>query len=196
LVTSPSNPATDLPGFIKAMAGRTINMAIPGVGTGSDIEAEYFFKQLAKVPVQPIPYQGGAPAINATVAGQVDLMATTLGGGAAAQIAGGKLKGLGIAAANRAAVTPDVPTYTQQGYPAFNAASWVGFFAPAKTDPQVLQTLNAAIDDIVKSPAVAKKLTDMGFDPITGSQADADAMFAAEIKKWGGMVQTLGLSIK
>jgi tripartite-type tricarboxylate transporter receptor subunit TctC len=196
LVTSPNNPAGNLPDFIKAMHGRTINMAIPGVGTGSHIEAEYFFKELAKVSVQPIPYQGGAPAINATVAGQVDLMATTLGGGAAAQIAGGKLKGLGIAAEKRAAVAPNVPTYAEQGYPAFTAASWVGFFAPAKTDPHILQTLNAAIDDIVKSPAVAKKLSDMGFDPITGSQAQADAMFSAEVKKWGGMVKALGLSIK
>ncbi len=196
LVTSPNNPANNLPDFIKAMKGRTINLAIPGVGTGSDTEAEYFFKKIAKVPVQPIPYQGGAPAINATVAGQVDLMATTLGGGAAAQIAGGKLKGLGIAADKRAAVAPNVPTYAEQGYPAFTAASWVGFFAPAKTDPQILQTLNAAIDDIVKSPDVAKKLSDMGFDPITGTQAQADAMFAAEVKKWGDMVKALGLSIK
>ena len=196
LVTSPDNPAENLPDLVKAMNGRTINMAIPGVGTGSDIEAEYFFKQLAKAPVQPIPYQGGAPAINATVAGQVDLMATTLGGGAAAQIAGGKLKGLGIAADKRAAVAPNVPTYAEQGYPAFTAASWVGFFAPAKTDPQILQTLNTAINDIVKSPDVAKKLSDMGFDPITGSQAQADAMFSTEIKKWGDMIKTLGLSIK
>jgi tripartite-type tricarboxylate transporter receptor subunit TctC len=196
LVTSPSNPATDLPSFIKAMNGRTINMAIPGVGTGSDIEAEYFFKELAKAPVQPIPFQGGAPAINATIAGQVDLMATTLGGGAAAQIAGGKLKGLGIAADKRAAVTANVPTYAEQGYPVFTAASWVGFFAPAKTDPQILRTLNVAIDDIVKSQGVAKKLADMGFDPITGSQAAADALFASEVKKWGDMVHTLGLSIK
>ena len=196
LVTSPNNPANNLPDFIKAMNGRTINLAIPGVGTGSHIEAEYFFKVLAKVPVQPIPYQGGAPAINATVASQVDLMASTLGGGAAAQIAGGKLKGLGIAADKRAAVTPNIPTYAEQGYPAFTAASWVGFFAPAKTDPKILQTLNEAINDTVKSPAVAKKLTDMGFDPITGSQPQAEAMFTAEVKKWGDMVKALGLSIK
>ena len=61
-----------------------------------------------------------------------------------------------------------MPTYAEQGYPAFTAASWVGFFAPAKTDPKVLQTLNGTINDIVKSPAVKKKLTDMGFDPIAG----------------------------
>jgi len=55
LVTSPTNPANDLPSFIKAMDGRTINLAVPGVSTGSHVVAEYFFKELAKVPVQPIP---------------------------------------------------------------------------------------------------------------------------------------------
>jgi tripartite-type tricarboxylate transporter receptor subunit TctC len=196
LVTSPTNPANNLAEFIKAMNGKTINLAIPGVGTGSDIEAEYFFKFIAKAPVQVIPFQGGAPAINATIGNQVDLLATTLGGGAAAQVAGGKLKGLGIAAEKRVSVTPNVPTYAEQGFPGFTAASWVGFFAPAKTDPQIPQTLNAAIGDIVKTPDVAKKLADMGFDPIAGAAADADAMFNAEIKKWGDMVKALGLSIK
>jgi tripartite-type tricarboxylate transporter receptor subunit TctC len=196
LVTSPDNPANNLADFVKAMKGKTINLAIPGVGTGSDIEAEYFFKFLAKAQVQVIPFQGGAPAINATIGNQVDLMASTLGGGAAAQIAGGKLKGLGIAADKRATVTPNVPTYAEQGFPGFTAASWVGFFAPAKTDPQILGLLNAAIGDIVKTPEVQKKLADMGFDPIAGTQSAAEAMFNAEIKKWGDMVRALGLSIK
>jgi tripartite-type tricarboxylate transporter receptor subunit TctC len=200
LVTGPNSPVSSLTDLIKSVQGKDaenkINLAIPGVGTGSDIEAEYFFKFLAKVPVQPIPFQGGAPAINATIGNQVDLMATTLGGGAAAQINGGKLRGLAVAANKRAAVTPNIPTYAELGYPGFTAASWVGFFAPAKTDPKILVALNAAINDIVKTPDVATKLTDMGFDPITGSQADADALFAAEVDKWGGMVKALGLSIK
>jgi tripartite-type tricarboxylate transporter receptor subunit TctC len=196
LVTGASNPAKNLTEFLKSMDGKTINFAVPGVGTGSHIEAEYFFKFLAKAPAQMIPFQGGAPAINAAIGNQVDLMATTLGGGAAAQIEGGKLKGLGIAADKRAAVTPNVPTYAEQGFPGFTAASWVGFFAPAKTDPQILATLNGAINAIVQTPEVQKKLTDMGFDPITGSPAQADAMFKAEVDKWGKMVKALNLSIK
>lgn len=196
LVTGPNNPASSLADILKNAAGKTLNYAVPGVGTGSHIEAEYFFKVLAKAPAQMIPFQGGAPAITATIGGQVDLMATTLGGGAVAQINSGKLKGLGIAADKRAAVVPNVPTYAEQGFPGFTAASWVGFFAPAKTDPQILAALNGAIGDIVKSAAVRTKLTDMGFDPIAGSQAEADAMFHAEVKKWGDMVKALGLSIK
>jgi tripartite-type tricarboxylate transporter receptor subunit TctC len=123
-------------------------------------------------------------------------MATTLGGGAAAQITGGKLKGLGVAADKRAAVTPNVPTYAEQGFPGFTAASWVGFFAPAKTDPQIIGMLNSAIGDILKTAEVQTKLTAMGFDPIAGTPEEADAMFAAEIKKWGDMVKAVGLSIK
>jgi tripartite-type tricarboxylate transporter receptor subunit TctC len=196
LATGPSNPANNLVEFIKEMHGRTINFGSAGVGTGSHIEAAYFFKFLAKVPAQHIPFQGGAPAINATIGNQIDLLATTLGGGAAAQIAGGKLKGLGIAADKRAAVVPDVPTYAEQGFPGFTASSWVGFFAPAKTDPKILATLNDVIEDTIKAPAVQKRLIDIGFEPIAQSQAQADAMFNAEIDKWGKMVKALGLSIK
>jgi tripartite-type tricarboxylate transporter receptor subunit TctC len=196
LVTAGTNTASNLVGFLKTMNGRTINLAVPGVGTGSDIEAEYFLKFLAKAPYQMIPFQGGAPAINATIGGQVDLMASTLGGGAAAQIAGGRLKGLGIAAEHRAAVTPDVPTYAEQGFSGFTAASWVGFFAPTKTDPHIVAALNDAINDTVRTAEVQKKLSDMGFDPITGPPEQADAMFTSEVKKWGDMVKALNLSIK
>jgi len=196
LATSPSNPANNLIDFIKQMGGRTINFGSAGVGTGSHIEAAYFFQFLAKVPAQHIPFQGGAPAISATIGNQIDLLATTLGGGAAAQIAGGKLKGLGIAADKRAAVVPNVPTYAEQGFPGFTAASWVGFFAPAKTDAKILATLNQTVDDIIKTPEVQTRLIELGFEPIVGTQAEADAMFSAEVDKWGKMVKALGLSIK
>ena len=196
LATSPSNPANNLKQFVKNMKGHTINFGSAGVGTGSHIEAAYFFKFLAKVPAQHIPYQGGAPAINAAIGNQIDILATTLGGGAAAQIEGGKLKGLGIAADHRAAVVPNVPTYAEQGFPHFTASSWVGFFAPAKTDPKILAKLNRNIEAVIKTPAVQKRLVDIGFEPIHGTQPQAEAMFNSEVAKWGKMVKALGLSIK
>jgi tripartite-type tricarboxylate transporter receptor subunit TctC len=111
-------------------------------------------------------------------------------------MASGKLKGLGLAADKRSSVVPNVPTYAEQGFPKFTAASWSGFFAPAKTDPKILSALNAAINDTIKTPAVQKKLIDLGFDPIVSSQPEAEALFNAEIDKWGKMVKTLGLSVK
>jgi tripartite-type tricarboxylate transporter receptor subunit TctC len=196
LVTSPNNPAKNLAEFVKAAQGKTINFGSAGVGSGSHIEAEYFFKKIAKIDATHVPFQGGAPAINATLGNQIDLLATTLGGGAAAQIASGKLKGLGVASEKRASVTPDVPTFAESGFPSFFAASWVGVFAPAKTDPQVIATLNAAINDTIKNPDVRKKLSDIGFDAIEGSPAQAETLFKAEVGKWGDMVKALNLSVK
>jgi tripartite-type tricarboxylate transporter receptor subunit TctC len=196
LVTSPSNPANNLADFVKAAKGKTINFGSAGVGSGSHIEAEYFFKKIAGIEATHVPFQGGAPAINATLGNQIDLLATTLGGGAAAQVAAGKLKGLGIAADKRASVTPNVPTYAEAGFPGFFAASWVGFFAPAKTDPQIIATLNTAINDTIKNPDVQQKLATIGFDLIQGSPAQAETMFKAEVTKWGEMVKALNLTIK
>jgi tripartite-type tricarboxylate transporter receptor subunit TctC len=196
LATSPDNPAEGLPDFIKRMNGKVINFASAGVGTGSHIEAEYFFKIIAKVPAQHIPFQGGAPAMNAVMGNQVDLLAATLSSDIAAQISGGRLKGLAVAAARRAPGVPNVPTYAEQGFPNLTAASWVGFFAPAKTDPKVLEALNLAINQVMTSPDMRTKLAAFGLDPMSGSQGDADKRFNDEIRKWGNMVKALNLSIK
>jgi tripartite-type tricarboxylate transporter receptor subunit TctC len=195
LVTSPSNPAANLADFLKAEKGKNITFGSAGVGSGSHIAAEYFFKEIAKISATHVPFQGGAPAIAATIGNQIDLLATTLGGGAAAQIASGKLKGLGVASAKRAGVTPNVPTYAEAGYPNFEASSWVGVFAPANTSPEIVTMLNATIEEVMKDPALRQKLTSIGFDPIEGSQAQAETYFKAEVEKWGKMVKTLGLSI-
>ena len=195
LVTSASNPAANLADFIKAAKGKSINFGTAGVGSGSHIAAEYFFKEIAKISAVHVPFQGGAPAMNATIGNQIDLLATTLGGGAAAQIGGGKVKGLGVASAKRAGVVPNVPTYAEAGYPNFEAASWVGIFAPANTGPEIVAKLNATIEEVMKDPQITQKLTSLGFDPIHGSQARAETTFRAEVAKWGKMVKTLNLSI-
>jgi tripartite-type tricarboxylate transporter receptor subunit TctC len=196
LVTSPDSPAKDLADLVKMAKDKPITFGSAGVGSGSHVEAEYFFHELAKIKATHVPFQGGAPALNATLGHQIDLLATTLGGAAAAQIKAGKLKGLGIAADKRAAVVPGVPTYAEQGFPGFTAASWVGVFAPAKTDAKIVAALNAAVVDTIKSDVVQKRLTAIGFDPRTLPQPQAQAMFAGEIGKWGHMVKTLGLSVK
>jgi tripartite-type tricarboxylate transporter receptor subunit TctC len=195
LVTGTGNPANNLAEFMQAAKGKSINFGSAGVGSGSHIAAEYFFKEIAKISAVHVPFQGGAPAMNATIGSQIDLLATTLGGGAAAQIAGGKLKGLGVASAKRAAVVPNVPTYAEAGYPNFEASSWMGVFAPANTSLEIVGKLNATIEEVMKDPQLQQKLTSIGFDPINGSQAQAESYFRAEVEKWGKMVKTLALSI-
>jgi len=195
LITSASNPAANLADFIKAAKGKSINFGTAGVGSGSHIAAEYFFKEVAKISAVHVPFQGGAPAMNATIGNQIDLLATTLGGGGAAQIAGGKVKGLGVASAKRVGVVPNVPTYAEAGYPNFEASSWVGVFAPAGASPEIVAKLSATIEEVMKDPQIQQKLTSIGFDPIIGSQTQAESYFRAEVEKWGKMVKALNLSI-
>ncbi len=195
LITGAGNPAGNLADFMKAAQGKTVNFGSAGVGSGSHIAAEYFFKVHGKIAAVHVPFQGGAPAMNATIGGQIDLLATTLGGGGAAQIAGGKVKGLGVASEKRVSAVPDVPTFAEAGYPGFEASSWVGIFAPAKTSPEIVIALNAAIDDVMKDPALRQKLTAIGFEPINGTQKQSEDYFRAEVAKWGKMVTTLGLSV-
>jgi len=76
LVTSPGNPAANLAEFLKANKGKNITFASAGAGSGSHIAAEYFFKEIAKIQVTHVPFQGGAPAITATIGNQVDIMAS------------------------------------------------------------------------------------------------------------------------
>ena len=191
---SESNPANNLAEFIQAAKDKSINFGTAGVGSGSHIAAEYFFKVHAKIEAVHVPFKGGAPAMNAVMGNQIDLLATTLGGGAAGQIAGGKLKGLGVASDKRVSVTPNVPTYAESGYP-FEASSWVGLFAPANTSPEIVAKLNAAVEEVMKDPALQQKLTAIGFETLHGSDAQAQAMFKAEVAKWSTMVKTLGLSL-
>jgi len=194
-ITSTGNPAGNLADFMKAAQGKSVNFGSAGVGSGSHIAAEYFFKVHGKIAAVHVPFQGGAPAMNATIGGQIDLLVTTLGGGGAAQIAGGKVKGLAVASEKRVSAVPNVPTFAEAGYPGFEASSWVGVFAPAKTNADVVAKLNAAIDEVMKDPALRDKLTAIGFEPINATQKQAEDYFRAEVAKWGKMVTTLGLSV-
>ena len=194
LTVHPSNPAKTLPELIKAAQGKSVSFGTAGVGTGSHIAAEYFFKALGKVQAVHVPFQGGAPAINAAVGNHVELLAASLAGGLAPQINSGALKGLAVASEQRVSIIPNVPTYAEGGYPGFFAASWVGFFAPAQTNAAVLTKLNAAVNEALKEPDVQQRLTALGVVSSATPQPQADAYFRAETEKWGKMVNSIGLA--
>ncbi len=191
-----ASPATSLADFLASAKGKTINFGSAGVGSGSHIAAEYFFKEIAKVPATHVPFQGGAPAINAAVGNHIDLLSITLGGGLVAQVRAGALKGLGVMSDKRVGTMQDVSTFAESGFPGFQAASWVGLFVPAKTPPDVVSKLNGAVDAIVKQPDFQQRLAALGFDPVTGDQAAAARRFKDDVGEWGKRVNALGMKIE
>jgi tripartite-type tricarboxylate transporter receptor subunit TctC len=189
----PSNPAKDLKQFIANAKEKSFTYASAGAGTGPQIGAEYFFKEVAKVKYVHVPFQGGAPAITATLGNHVDSLVLTLPP-VTPHIRSGALRGIGVAADKRNSAIPDVPTYGEMGYPNVFSGSWVAFFAPAKTPDAVVEKLNTEINAVMKEPDSLDKIAKAGFDPIVKNVAEANAYYKSEVESWGKMVNAIGFS--
>jgi tripartite-type tricarboxylate transporter receptor subunit TctC len=189
----PSNPAKDLKQFIANAKDKSFTYASAGAGTGPQIGAEYFFKVVADVKYVHVPFQGGAPAITATLGNHVDALVLTLPP-VTPHIRSGALRGIGVASDKRNSAIPDVPTYAEMGYPNVYSGSWVGFFAPAKTPDAVVEKLNTEINAVMKEPDSLDKLAKAGFDPLVKSVAESNDYYKSEVASWGKMVNAIGFS--
>ena len=193
IAVNPDNPAKDLKQFIANAKQKSFTYGSAGIGTGPQIGAEYFFKEVAKVQYVHVPFQGGAPAITATLGNHVDALVLTLPP-VVPQIVQGKLRGLGVASDKRNSAIPDVPTYGEMGYPNVYSGSWVAFFAPAKTPDAVVNKLNAEINAMMKEPDSLDKLKQNGFDPLQKDMAATNAYYDSEVASWAKMVNAIGFS--
>jgi tripartite-type tricarboxylate transporter receptor subunit TctC len=189
----PSNPAKDLKEFVATAKTKSFTYGSAGVGTGPHIGAEYFFQEVAKVKYVHVPFQGGAPAITAALGNHVDGLVLTLPP-VTPHIRNGALRGLGVASDKRNQAIPDVPTFTEMGFANFYSASWVGFFAPAKTPDAVVTKLNTEINALMKEPDSLEKLAKAGFEPVVKNVAETNQSFKADVERWGKMVTAIGFS--
>lgn len=192
IAAHPSKGAGGLKGFLAANKDREVTFASAGVGSGSHLAAEYFFKVHAKAKALHVPFRGGAPAIQAVLGDQIDLIASSFG--VTSQVVDGKLTGLAVASPQRNPAMPAVPTYKESGFD-FEAESWVGFFVPAKTDPKIVEQLNAAINEVVSDGAARDYLTKVGFRVAPRNAKESQAYMISEVAKWGEMVRTVGVYV-
>src|SRR2546421_264782 len=151
--------------------GRTVVVENRG-GTGPHIGAEYFFREVAKVPAVHVPFTGGAPAVQSAIGNHVDAIVLTLPT-VVPPLTQGLLRGIGLASATRNSAVPNVPTYGEMGFPDVYSGSWVGFFAPAKTPKAIVTLLNRRINDIVQEPEAQQKLKTLGFDVVIKTESEA-----------------------
>jgi tripartite-type tricarboxylate transporter receptor subunit TctC len=190
----PSKPSGSLKEYLEWSKDKEITFGTAGVGSGSHIAAEYFFKNLAKIKANHVPFRGGALSVQAAVGNQVDAVASSFG--AAPQISEGKLKGLAVAGTERSVAMPQVPTFEEAGFPGFVAESWVGFFVPSKTSPAVVEKLNAAINEIITEKQTKEHLTKLGYQLKVRSAAESGKYLESEVQNWAKMVNALGLKIE
>ncbi len=195
LAVNPSVPAknlTELIAWIKAQKGN-VQYASSGNGTPQHLTGE-LFKTTAGLDITHVPYKGSAPAISDLVGGHVPIMFDS----AIAilpMIKAGKVRAIAITSAKRSSALPDVPTFSEAGMSGFESYAWYGFFAPAKTPPDIVAKLNAAALKIMQGPDWQRILTETGSENVGEPPAAFAAFVAAEREKWGKVVKASGATV-
>ena len=165
LVVHPSVPAQNVAEFIALLKAhpKDYNFASSGAGSSIHLSGE-LFKQMAGVEMVHVPYKGTAPAVADLLAGHVKVMFDNLAS-SWPYVTQGQLRALGVTGAERDPLAPGVPAIAET-LPGFDASSWAGLMAPAKTPPAIVEKISAAVQRAVKMPDVAEKFKAVGATPV------------------------------
>ena len=181
----------ELVGKARAQPGK-LNFASVGKGSISQLSME-LLNNAAGIRTVHVPYNGGAPAVTALIAGDVQLLSlnpTAL----IPQVAAGRARVVAQTGARRSALIADVPTVAESGYPGFEADVWIAVVAPAKAPPAVVARMNAELVKIIRDPATKRTLWDRQWiDPVGGTPQEAAAVIRREGEKWARIVKAAGI---
>jgi tripartite-type tricarboxylate transporter receptor subunit TctC len=189
LVINPSVPAKnvkELVAYAKANPNK-LSYASSGIGSTYHLGAELFAAQTG-IEWTHVPYKGAAPAIQDVLAGHVQVMFDNTSS-AIPNVKAGKLRALGVASLKRYPTLPDLPTIAEEGVPGYETTIWLGFFAPAKTPPAVLQKLNKDIQDAVNSAEYKEKLIALDIQPKVSSSQELATFLKADLAKWAKVIK-------
>jgi tripartite-type tricarboxylate transporter receptor subunit TctC len=187
----PANSVAEFVAYAKANPGK-LSYASAGVGNQTQLLAE-LFKSKAGIDVLHVPYKSGAEMVTAILGGQVHMAFPDISI-LVPLIREGKLKALAVTSARRHPQLPDVPTMIESGIPDYVMTFWSGVVAPAGTPAEIVDKLNAAINDGLKSAAVRESLAKVGSEASPGSPKDFADFIVAETAKWRGVAQMAGIS--
>jgi tripartite-type tricarboxylate transporter receptor subunit TctC len=179
-----ANNVRELIALAKAKPGK-ISLAVAGVGSANHLAGE-MFKHEAGVDIVSVPYKGAGPAVADVVGSQADLL---LGNVATVQplLQAGKIKGLGVSCPQRLAAFPKLAPIADV-IPNFDYRSWYGLLGPAGMAPETVKELEAAAAAAVASPAMRRRLTSEGLDPVGNSAAQFTQFLQGEITRWAKVV--------
>jgi tripartite-type tricarboxylate transporter receptor subunit TctC len=191
LAVHPSVPAKDVKEFVALAKKGGLSYASVSIGSASHLTME-MLKSAASVDITHIPYKGAGPAVTDLIGGQVS--AAFLVPGNIAQFAKeGKARLIASTGTTRFPSAPEVPTMIEQGFPAFEAVSWIGFLAPGNTPKPIIDRYNTEIVKILNMPAVRQQLEKMEFEVVAGSPEQFAAWISTEIPRWGKVIRANGI---
>jgi tripartite-type tricarboxylate transporter receptor subunit TctC len=188
-------PASNLPeliAYVKANQSK-INLANAGLGAVSQL-CGMMLERAMGVKLTSVPFQGTAPAMNALLGGQVDILCdqTTQ---TIPQIKAGNVKFYGVTTRNRIKALPDAPTLHEQGLKDFEVIVWHGIYAPKGTPKPILDKMNIAVRVALKDPDVTRRMADLGAEIAADGKLSPEGLqswLKAEIDKWGPVIRSGG----
>jgi tripartite-type tricarboxylate transporter receptor subunit TctC len=195
LMVHPSVPAKsvlELIALAKEKPGK-LSFASTGNGGTQHLSGE-LFKMLAGINVVHVPYRGSGPAMADFVVGRTEMMFDNIPP-ALPRIQAGTLRALGVTAKKRSDMLPGVPTIADAGLPDFEASSWFGVMAPARTPAAVINRLNQAMVEALKKPEVIEKIRGMGADPASSTPEEFTERIRADTEKWRAVVKAAGVTV-
>lgn len=193
LVVHPSIPATtlaELIAYLKANPGK-VNYSSVGNGSMQHLSAE-LFKQYAGVDIVHVPYKGTSPALVDLTAGRIQLAFETMPA-VLPLVRSGQLKAIAVTTPKRSSLMPEIPTLDEAGLKGFDATIWYGVFGPAGMPREVTGKLNQAIVSALRTPELAKRLTDLGADVSAGTPAELGDFLGEQIAKWTIFIKQKGI---
>ena len=188
VVVNPELPVktiNDLIALVRANPGK-YSYGMSGIGTPNHLQGE-LFKLAFKLDLATVPFAGGAPAIQSTIAGstQVAFVALT---SVPALVAGGQLHALAVSGAHRSAVLPDVPTMAEQGISGHEADTFTGIFVPAGTPKGIVDRIYAETVKVLANAEFKERLATLGAEPDPVSPDQFAARLKDEIAAWGRVI--------
>ena len=194
MTANPSVPAKDLKelaALLRANPNLQYNYGSTGPGSAVHVLGESF-KRDAKVDMQHVPFKGAAPLKQELLSGRIQFGGDQLSS-SLAEIRAGTLRALATNASKRIATLPNVPTVRELGFPDLELEGWNGLFAPAKTPRDIIDRLQREVAAAVRHPEVAKRLTELGAEPVGSSPAEQEAMLKRQMDQFRPVIRAMKL---
>lgn len=191
----PSLPARNPKELVALSHARkgTLNFGSAGIGTSSHFAIE-LFKLVSKADLTHIPYKGAGPATIDAMAGFIPLVVDAITS-MKPHLDGGKIKGIAIGSAQRSEGAPNLATFAESGYPGFEASSWWGILAHARTPPAMVTRLNAELNRAMEDSSVRTRLMSHGTTITAGAPVKASELLESETEKWAKVVKATGARV-
>ncbi len=193
LVAHPSVRAQSVKQLIALAKARPGELSFASAGNGSaqHLAAE-LFKSMAGIDITHVAYKGSAPAIADLLGGQVslmfDVMPTVI-----EHVKAGKLRAIAAAGAKRSPLLPEIPTVAEAGLAGFEAHSWYGVAAPAKTSRVIIDKLHGQFKQALAAPQLRSRLLKLGLEPVGNTPQEFSALIRSEQARYAKLVKASGV---